>query len=164
MFNAQTAQSDGYVKDLCIFMSDKDVHDNGIAIVEYDNNVRVSHLECFVSNFTDRRYTIIGDRGILTANLENPREIQLSPRWGKDENKTRIIDVPPAPEGTHGGADPLLVDNFLASLRGENESSSTVRDGIKAVAVGQAAEISWREKRSVEISELVDLSDPILNG
>jgi len=164
LFNAQTAQSDGYVKDLCIFLSDKDVHDNGIAIVEYDNNVRVSHMECFVANFTDRRYTIIGDRGILTANLENPREIQLSPRWGRDENKTRIIDVPPAPEGTHGGADPLLVDNFLASLRGENQSSSTVRDGIKAVAVGQAAEISWREKRSVEISELVDLSDPILNG
>jgi hypothetical protein len=29
--------------------------------------------------------------------------------------------------------------------------------------VGQAAEISWRENRSVNISELVDLYDPRFN-
>ncbi len=160
LFNTQTAEADGYVKDLCIFLSDKDVHDNGIALVEYDNNVRASHLECFVCNFTDRMYTIIGDKGTLMASFENKTHIEFRPRWGEN----RLIDVPPAPEGTHGGADPLLVDNFLASLRGHGESSSTVRDGIKAVAVGQAAEISWREKRSVEISELVDLTDPLLGS
>jgi len=164
LFNAQTAQSDGYVKDLCIFLSDKDVHDNGIAIVEYDNNVRASHLECFVCNFTDRMYTIAGDKGTVMASLENATQIEFRPRWGRGENAVKMIDVPPAPEGTHGGGDPLLVDNFLASLRGESQSSSTVRDGIKAVAVGQAAEVSWREKRSVEISELVDLNDPLLNA
>lgn len=159
LFNAQTAQEDGYVKDLCIFLSDKDVHDNGIAIVEYDNNVRASHLECFVCGFDDRLYTVIGDRGTLVANLSNPTQIELRPRWGE----SKFIDVPLPEEGGHGGADPLLIENFLASLKGEGQPSSSVRDGIKAVAVGQAAEISWREKRSVKIKDLVDLSDPKLN-
>jgi predicted dehydrogenase len=155
LFNAQTATEDGYVKDLCIFLSDKDVHDNGIALVEYDNNVRMSHMECFVCGFDDRMYTVVGDRGTLMANLHNPERIELRPRWGE----TKIIDVPLPEEGGHGGADPLLVQNFIASLKGEGHPSASVRDGIKAVAVGQAAEISWREQRKVDISELVNLSD-----
>jgi predicted dehydrogenase len=160
LFNADTAQADGYVKDLCIFLSDKDVHDNGIALVEYDNNVRASHLECFVCNFDDRSYTLIGDKGTLTASVNTPGSIEFRPRWSRQE-KVKIIDVPqPGDTDDHGGADTPLVENFIASLKGEGVPSSSVFDGIKAVAVGQAAEISWREKRSVEISELVDLKDP----
>lgn len=155
-FNAQTADADGYVKDLCIFLSDKDVHDNGIALVEYDNNVRASHMECFVCGFGDRRYTVVGDRATLTCDLSSITTINVQPRWGE----SYVVDVPPPPEGGHGGADPLLVDNFLAYLKGEDKASSTVKDGIRAVAVGQAAEIAWRERRSVDISELVDLNDP----
>ena len=100
----------------------------------------------------------------LTASTSAPDRIELWPRWSREE-KVKIIDVlrVDGSEAEHGGADPLLVENFIASLKGEGAPSSSVRDGIKAVAVGQAAEISWREKRSVEISELVDLSDPQLN-
>jgi predicted dehydrogenase len=156
LFNAETARADGYVQDRCVFLSDKDTHDNGIALVEYDNNVRASHLECFVCNFTDRMYTVVGDRGTLMARLEDPTRIELRPRWGSD----RVIPVPPAPEGGHGGADPRLLENFLAAIRGRAEASSSLRDGIRAVAVGQAAEIAWRNHRTVEIRELgADLSD-----
>jgi len=154
LYNETTAQVDGYLPDECVFLSEKDTHDNGIALVEYDNNVRASHMECFVCNFTDRFYTIVGDRGTLMANLENPTRIELRPRWGHN----RIIDVPLPETGGHGGADPLLVENFLASIKGEAPPSSSVRDGVRAVAVGQAAELSWREHRQIAINELVDLS------
>jgi predicted dehydrogenase len=160
LYNAETAKADGYVQDLCVFLSDKDTHDNGIALVEYDNNVRASHLECFVCNFTDRLYTVIGDRGTLMAHLEDPTHIELRPRWGAN----RSIPVPPAGEGSHGGADPRLLDNFLAAIRNKTTSSSTLRDGVRAVAVGQAAELSWREHRMVNITELADLNDPVLLG
>jgi predicted dehydrogenase len=158
IFNEQTEAEDGYVKDLCIFLSDKDVHDNGIALVEYDNNVRASHLECFVCGFDDRLYTIVGDRGTLMANLANPTQIELRPRWGE----TQIIEVPPAAEGSHGGADPLLVEDWIESMTGGGAASASIRDGIRSVAIGEAAELAWREKRSVEIKELVDLYDPLL--
>lgn len=159
LFNDATAAKDGYHKDLCIFTSDKDVHDNGIAIVHYDNNVRISHMECFVSNFDDRSYTLVGDRGVLEAHLKDPTKIVFKPRWGED----KIIDVPQPQEGGHGGADPSLVESLVLAMRGEKAKLSGIKDGIRAVAVGQAAEISWRENRSVNISELVDLYDPRFN-
>lgn len=159
LFNEATSNADGYVQDLCVYLSDKDTHDNGIALVEYDNNVRASHMECFVCNFTDRFYTIVGDRGTLMGHLGNPSQIELRPRRG--ENK--VIPVPVAGNDDHGGSDPFLLDNFLKSIRQEARSSSTVRDGLRAVAVGEAAEISWRNGRMVDISELVDLSNAALN-
>jgi predicted dehydrogenase len=159
LFNEATSNADGYVQDLCVYLSDKDTHDNGIALVEYDNNVRASHMECFVCNFTDRFYTIVGDRGTLMGHLGNPAQIELRPRWG--ENK--IIPVPIAGNDDHGGSDPFLLDNFLKSIRREASSSSTVRDGLRAVAVGEAAEISWRNGRMVDIAELVDLSNATLD-
>lgn len=155
LFNSQTAQADGYVQDLCQYLSNKDVHDNGIALVEYDNNVRASHMECFVCGFDDRLYTVVGDRGCLMASTGDPTRIEIRPRWGA----SRIVDVPPPPEGSHGGADPLLVDNFIEGIRGVDAHSSTVRDGIRAIAVGDAAEISWRQRRAVEINELVNLRE-----
>ena len=156
LFNTDTAMDDGYYRDLCIYTSDKDVHDNGIAIVSYDNNVRISHSECFVCNFSDRFYTLVGDRGTLEARLSNPAQIVFKPRWGED----KIIDVPLPREGGHGGADPVLAENLVSAMRGETSHLSGITGGIRAVAVGQAAEISWRESRAVDIAELVDLYEP----
>ena len=153
MFNDETAQVDGYHKDLCMYLSDKDTHDNGIALVEYDNNVRASHLECFICNFSDRLYTVVGDRGTIVANLESPSQFQLRPRWGQD----RTIDVPPAPEGGHGGSDPDILSRYLTAIRTGAPHSSSPYDAIRSVAIGEAAELSWREHRTVEVDELVDL-------
>ena len=148
----ETAKADGYQPDTCLYISEKDTHDNGIAMVEYDNNVRASHLECFVCGFSDRLYTIAGDRGTIQANLNNPNSIDLRPRWGE----SRVIDVPMNEEGGHGGSDPALLEQFLKSIRGETAPSSSLEDGLRAVAVGQAAEISWRTGRTVSIKELME--------
>lgn len=156
--NAQTQAIDGYVQDLCIFLSEKDTHDNGISIVEYDNNVRASHSECFVCGFTDRIYTVAGTLGTLEARTSRPDEIIFRPRWGE----TRVIDVPLPNDGGHGGADPLLVERFINGIRNDGAPAVAALDGLRAVAVGQAAELAWREGRSVAISELVDLDDPTL--
>lgn len=154
VFNDRTAAVDGYRPDQCMYLSDKDTHDNGIALVEYDNNVRASHLECFAANFSDRLYTVVGDRGILELSLSRNDAIRFRPRWAK---RDKLISVPPMPKGGHGGADPLLIDDFIRIARGEKTGSpATARDGLRSVAVGEAAEISWRERRTVEISELID--------
>lgn len=161
LFNDAVSQSDGYHNDLCIYTSDKDVHDNGIALVEYDNNVRFSHMECFVCNFKDRLYTLVGDRGTLVAHRHGDVKLVLKPRWGED----KIIDLPKPRQGSHEGSDPALVDDFVAIIQGKNPpKTATIKDGVSSVAVGQAAEISWREGRMVNISELVDLHDPRLTG
>ena len=159
LFAEDAMKVDHYARDLCIFTSDKDVFDNGVAIVEYDNNTRASHIECFVCNFEDRIYTVIGDKGIITASLTNPSSVVLKPRWGKED---RLIHVPPAGDGGHGGADPFIAAGFLKSIRDGSVNLATGTDGVRSVAIGEAAEISWREHRMVEIDEVANLYDPIL--
>jgi hypothetical protein len=43
---------------------------------------------------------------------------------------------------------------FLAAVRGQGAVEVTAEDGLRAVAMGAAAEISAREKRVVTMAEL----------
>ncbi len=140
---------DGYSKDLCMYMSDKDNHDNGIALVEYDNGARASHLECFVTPISDRLYTIVGTLGQAEASLTN-RTITVRPRWSQEVVTYEIPDE----QGGHGGADPNLVQYFIQVVNGEKANSSTAEHGMWSTAVGQAAELARRENRVVEVKEL----------
>jgi len=151
---------DKYIKELCIYTSDADVYDNGIAIVEYDNGLRASHLECFVTSFTDRLYTVVGTKGQLSASLHE-RKIEIRPRWTKDVSAT-TIEIPKV-RGGHGGADAGIIDMFIKVVKGEAKPSSSLVDGTFSVAIGEAAEHSWREHRMVEISELLDVNQILLN-
>jgi predicted dehydrogenase len=146
----EAAKLDGYHKDLCIYASDKSVHDNGFAMVEYDNGARASHMECFVTPVTDRRYTIVGTGGQAEASLHDAT-ITVLPRWTKDTVTYKI-----APEtGGHGGADPHVLDTFIQVVRGEIANTSTTHHGMMSTAVGQAAELARRENRVVMIDELL---------
>lgn len=141
---------DGYVKNLCMYLSDKDNHDNGLAMVEYENGIKVSLFETFIGSKSDRIYTIAGDRGIAEVSLTN-RTITVTPRWGGEIVTYHVQEE----EGGHGGADPRLVDTFCKVLKGELTAPSTAEHGLLATALGQAAEISRREHRMVEMSELL---------
>ncbi len=150
-WSSQAAEQDGYEKDVCLYTSEKDTHDNGIAIVEYENGVKASHLECFVTSYTDRLYTLVGDRGQLEASLHD-RRIIVRPRWSQE---VVTYDIPEE-SGGHGGADPGLVDTFIRVVKGELENSSTTEHGMWSTAIGQAAELSRRENRMIKVKELFD--------
>ena len=150
LWGEDAAAVDGYVKNLCMYLSEKDNHDNGVAIVEYENNIKVSLLESFIGNKTDRLYTIVGDKAIAEVSLHNCT-ITITPRWGGEIVTYKV----PIPAGTHGGADPGLVDTFCKVVSGEVSSTSTAEHGMLSTALGQAAEISRREHRMVEMSELL---------
>ena len=141
---------DGYRRNQCMYLSDKDVHDNGIAMVEYENDIKVSHLECFIGSKTDRVYTIAGDKATAEVSLSD-RTVKVTSRWTHDAVTYYVPEV----AGGHGGADPALVEKFCKVIRGEEEANSTALHGLWASAIGQAAEISRREHRMVEISELL---------
>ena len=149
-WSKEAQQLDHYAKDLCIYTSDKDVHDNGIAMVEYENGIKASHMECFVTSLSDRFYTVVGTRGQASASLEG-MQIKVYPRWSDD-----VITYDIAAEaGGHGGADPGLVDSFVKVLRGEETNHSTMEQGMWSTAIGEAAEISRRENRTVFLDELM---------
>ncbi len=143
-------KADGYVKDSCMYQSDLSVHDNGIAMVEYENGARVSHMECFVSGMSDRLYTIVGTHGQATLSLSG-RTIQVLKRWSKEVITYEIPEV----KGSHAGADPGLLDSFVQTILGKEDNSSTVEQGMLSTAIGQAAELARAENRVVFIDELM---------
>lgn len=145
----EAQELDQYAKDLCIYTSDKDTHDNGISTVEYEGGIRASHIECFVTSYTDRLYTVIGDKGMAEVSLHD-RTIKIRPRWSQET----ILHQLPEAEGGHGGADTGLVDTFIKTIQGDLNNTSTLEHGMLSTAVGQAAELSVRENRTVFVKEL----------
>ena len=141
---------DGYVKDSCMYQSDMSVHDNGIAIVEYENGVRASHAECFVTHDSFRTYSVVGTKGVATCELHGTT-VKVTRRH-KDEVIT--FEIPHA-DGGHAGADPGLLDSFLRAIRGEKVQCATFEQGMMSTAIGQAAELSKEEERVVFIKELL---------
>lgn len=135
---------DGYVKDSCMYQSDLSVHDNGIATVEYENGARASHMECFVTSLTDRKYTVCGTLGVAEASL-GERRIVVTKRWSKE----RAVYELPAVDGSHGGADPSLVDSFVRAIKGGDVPQASLREGMLATAIAEAAELSREEGRVV---------------
>ena len=141
---------DGYVKDSCMYQSDMSVHDNGIAILEYENGIRASHSECFVCGKSYRSYTIVGTKAIAHTRTDG-NTITVEDRFDGGKITYEIA----AKEGGHGGADPDLVDSFIRAIKGEKVQSATFYEGMISTAIGQAAELSKEEDRTVFIKELM---------
>ncbi len=151
MWDDKAIAEDQYERDLCIYTSDKSVHDNGISIVEYEGGIRASHMECFITSLTDRLYTVVGTKGQAEVSLHE-RTILIRPRWSQETIRYSI----PTLDGSHGGADPKLVDAFIETVIGTRKNTSTLEQGLLATVVGQASEIASREERTVMISELME--------
>ena len=152
LFSEEIALEDNYYPDTCIYTSEKTNHDNGIAIIEYEKGARASHWECFFTPVSTRKYTVIGTRGHLEANL-GKSIITVYPRWSNDKIEYTINRS----EGGHGGADPQMIKDTISAINNEKNEFASVKEGILSVAIAQASEISRREKRTVDINELINL-------
>ncbi|MBN2448772.1 MAG: Gfo/Idh/MocA family oxidoreductase [Lentisphaeria bacterium] len=151
LFDEETAAVDGYWPDQCMYLSEKDTHDQGIAIVQYDNGATAAHAEYFATPLTNRRYLVEGTHGRADADLHQS-SILCMPRWSNDRIEHRIGPV----QGGHGGSDPDIIRQFLASIRGGEQPRATAVDGLWSVAVGVAAERARQENRVVALTELFD--------
>jgi predicted dehydrogenase len=159
MYSEEAARADGYHRDTCIYLSDKDTHDQGIATVEYDNGATASHAEYFSTPISNRRYLIEGKLGHGEADVAGDR-IEVTRRWSRD----RVVYNLHRPAGGHGGADPVMVSEFVECLRKGKRPSASGIDGAWSVAIGEACEISREEKRMVKISEVLDVKSPLLKA
>lgn len=137
-----------------------DIIDNSYTTVEFANGVRAMLDLCMFADGAEQQeeITAVGDRARLDV-LIPAGEIAYSPRVGRGSPKQvdrRIVPVDEAAlrAGTHHGSTFYEHQRFNAAVRGAGPVEVTARDGLMAVAIGAAAEISIREKRVVEMSEL----------
>jgi len=127
-----------------------DVEDHSMLLMQLDNGVQASYQQCHYTPDGCRNYTIIGTEG----RIENYGDASTQEKWatvhlwnqrtGYSEQGHEVFRIPPIP-GTHGGADPLLINDFLSYIRtGQSQGASSL-DARMAVAAGCLATESLRE-------------------
>jgi hypothetical protein len=136
-----------------------DVEDVSMLHGRTDNGVLVSYEQCHFTPDYWRNYTVIGDHGRLEnfGDLDGAVvKVWNSRRSGYREDADLTVPVPDA-DGTHGGADRLLVEEFLrfAASGGQTETSPVA--AREAVAAGHGATRSLRSGSvPVEVPPLPD--------
>jgi predicted dehydrogenase len=137
-----------------------DIIDNSFTTVDFANGVRAMlDLSMFAEGAQNQEeITAVGDRARLDvlipegAIVRSPRVALRQPK--QPTRRVVEVDAVALAAGSHHGSTFYEHQRFNAAVRGEGQVEVTARDGLMAVAIGAAAEISAREKRVVEMREL----------
>lgn len=137
-----------------------DIIDNSFTTVDFANGVRAMlDLSMFADGAENQEeICAVGDKARLECLIPSG-DLIFSPRTGFRNAKTpeRVhvpVDEAALKAGSHHGSTYYEHQKFIAAVRGEGPVEVTADDGLRAVAIGMAAEISAREKRVVEMREL----------
>nr|WP_295663322.1 Gfo/Idh/MocA family oxidoreductase [Polymorphobacter sp.] len=137
-----------------------DIIDNSFTTVDFANGVRAMlDLSMFADGAENQEEIVaVGDAARLDC-LIPAGEIVYSPRVGfmnpkRGERSHVAVDPTALSAGQHHGATFYQHQAFAAAVRGDGPVAVTADDGLRAVAMGLAAEISAREHRVVEMGEL----------
>ncbi|PAX07405.1 oxidoreductase [Sphingomonas lenta] len=138
-----------------------DIIDNSFTTVDFDNGSRAMLDLCMFAEGAEHQeeMSATGDKARLDV-LIPPGDLVFSPRvdWrGPKAVERRHVAVDPAAmaAGSHHGATFYQHQAFAAAIRGEGPVGVTAHDGLMAVAIGAAAELSAREKRVVDMAEVL---------
>jgi myo-inositol 2-dehydrogenase/D-chiro-inositol 1-dehydrogenase len=137
-----------------------DIIDNSFTVVDFAGGQRaLLDLNMFGDGAENQEEIgAVGDKAKLEVFIPSG-DVVLSPRVGflqpKQVSRTHVqVDAAALEAGSHHGATFHQLEAFLAALAGEAAVRVTAEDGLRAVAIGVAAEISAREKRVVDMTEL----------
>ena len=135
-----------------------DVEDHSMILMQLDNGVQASYLQCHYTPDDVRNYTVIGTEGRIENYGSHSTEEKLAAvhlfnsRRGYAESGDEVFPIPYV-EGSHGGADPQLLEDFVKFLRGEPSKGATVRDARLAVATGCQGAVSLRSgSRALDVA------------
>jgi len=125
-----------------------DVEDQTVMIMELQGGILGSYQQCHFTPDACRNYTIIGTEG----RIENVGDSPGSPIfiWNQRRGGFRMIGDEvhrgdAIAEGGHGGADPMIVKEFIEFARNGGESAATPEAARMAVAAGYQATMSLRD-------------------
>ncbi len=137
-----------------------DIIDNSFTTVDFANGVRAMlDLSMFADGAENQEeITAVGDEARLDVFIPEGAIVR-SPRVGFRNAKQpsrRIVEVDEAAlnAGSHHGSTFYEHQRFNAAVRGAGPVEVTAHDGMMAVAIGAAAELSAREQRVVTMAEL----------
>lgn len=129
------------------FSSDMDVSDYQVALVEYDNDVKLTFHSNSHSAIPERRWVFMGTEGAMIVDLTRNRlsfqkTLNLSESGGYTPAEPEISDFGALELESHNGADYAMARDLLASLNGAARYPVTAWDclqaGLAVMAVDQS--------------------------
>lgn len=129
-----------------------DVEDLSLLNAQLDNGVLIAYQQCHYTPDEQRNFTFIGDAGrIESVKDEQGRWVirlwnRRSDRHRPDGDERFVLEPQ---SGGHGGADPVMIRQFLAYLRGETDPSCSPLAARTSVAAGYQATQSIRQGGAV---------------
>lgn len=124
-----------------------DVEDVSLVNMVLDNGVLAAYQQCHFTPDYWRNYTVIGDAGRLENFGDTPGsliKVWNQRRSGYRADADAVYEVPAA-KGWHGGADPLIIDEFCRFARSGGETDTSPVAARMSVAAGVAATASLRD-------------------
>ncbi|MFC4600800.1 Gfo/Idh/MocA family protein [Cohnella hongkongensis] len=130
--------------DQCAFRREIDVEDNNVVIMELGGGIKASYLQCHFTPDYHRNYVFIGTEGRM-ENSEPDNKVYVKTRRSNKwhEMYDAVYDIKVA-EGTHGGADPVICQDFIDAIVLGKTPVATPMSGRMSVAAGIAATESIR--------------------
>jgi hypothetical protein len=123
-----------------------DVEDLSMVLLQLDNGVQCSYMECHYVPAGMRNYLFIGTHGRIENMSGHTIDVYTQRTRARDTGPEITYHVRQlAPTGTgHGGADPIIVRSFLEFARHGTKTNTSPVAARNAVAAGYMATISIR--------------------
>jgi predicted dehydrogenase len=124
-----------------------DVEDLSMANLLLDNGVYLTYQQCHYTPDYWRNYTVIGTHGRLENFGDTAGgvvKVWNSRRSGYREDADQVVEIPGETDH-HGGADPVLVEEYIRFVRDGGATLTSPVAARAAVAAGYAATTSLRE-------------------
>lgn len=135
------------------FNDDKDILDNQVVLLQYENGVNASfHTNCN-SSFPERRMVILGSKGTLRSDV-----ISGKIEFKKIGFNTNIEDYSSGEKGGHGGGDDVLASELKDCMFNDSNPVSTLEDGLKAAVTVFGIDKAQETGQVYNLSELWQLS------
>ncbi|WP_413375564.1 Gfo/Idh/MocA family protein [Alkalihalobacillus sp. 1P02AB] len=138
----------------CAFRKEIDVEDNNMVMMELENGIKASYLQCHFTPDYQRNYTFIGTKGRI-ENSELEKKVFVKTRKSNSWHEFSDITYEmKETTGSHGGANPKICSDFVELVLHNKQPLTTPFAGRMSVAVGCAATESIRAGGKVmEVSQ-----------
>ena len=124
-----------------------DVEDQTVMMMQMEKGIIGCYMQCHFAPDCCRNYTFIGTEGRLENIGDGPESPIMIWNRRKDYYRTVGDQVAYGDEvvgGGHGGADPLIVSEFISHIRSGSKTVATPQAARMSVAAGYQATMSLR--------------------
>ena len=144
------------MSDYCVYSKECDVPDNGLVLIDYDNDCRISYMECQFTPEYSREFMFVGTKGKIKGFYNNQQDFKITVL--KRHSLKEDVYYPKKAEGGggHGGGDAGIVEEFIAKLKEGKPLLSGVRGARDSAAIAIAAAKSEESGLPEEIPPLGD--------